>query len=92
MLQIHSMLKRSLSSKEKTEQEFVNEKIIEIEVLTPSTSVSKQMTSAVAESASAIIKLLTETNQPQDLKFSTRSFGKQNFKRSFQALWFDKFK
>ena len=38
------------------------------------------------------IQFLTEPNQPRNFKFPARTFGKQNFKRSFQPAWFDKFK
>eukprot|EP00112_Aurelia_sp_Birch-Aquarium-sp1_P015994 Seg3588.3 transcript_id=Seg3588.3/GoldUCD/mRNA.D3Y31 product="Zinc finger MYM-type protein 1" protein_id=Seg3588.3/GoldUCD/D3Y31 len=77
---------------EKPEQVVVSEKITEIAAPTPSTSSSKQTSSVVAENPSANIKLLTEPSQPRNLKFPARSFGKQNFKRSFQPSWFDKFK
>ena len=70
----------------------VSEMITEIEEPTPSASLSKQTTKAIAESPSAKVKLLTEPIQPRNLKFPARSFGKQNFKRSFQSSWFDKFK
>ena len=76
----------------KPKETVVNEKATEIVVPNPSTSMLKQTTTVVAENPGASIKLLTEPNQPRNLKFPARSFGKQNFKRSFQPSWFDKFK
>ena len=82
----------SIKDEEKPEQGVVNEKGTETEVHAPSTSSSVQATSIEAENRSAHIKFLTEPNKPQNFKFPARTLGNQNFKRSFQSSWFDKFK
>ena len=82
----------SIKDEEKPEQGVASKKSTETEVHTPSTSSSVQATSVEAENPSAHIKFLTEPNQPLNFKFSAQTFGNQNFKRSFQSSWFDKFK
>ena len=81
----------SIKDEEKPEQGVVNEKSTETEVHAPSASSSVLATSVEAENPSAHIKFLTEPNQPQNFKFPARTFGNQNFKRSFQSSWSDKF-
>ena len=55
-------------------------------------SCSEQKTVAELHNARAKLKLLTEPNQPRKHAFPSRTFGKQDYQRSFQASWFEKFK
>ena len=71
--------------KGKVEGGAVSEMITEIEEPTPSASVSKQTTNTMAESPCTKIKLVTEPHQPRNLKFPAQSFGKRNFRKSFQS-------